>query len=467
MTIAQPPFSLGLSAVDIAEGVRTGVLSPVDVVRDHLDHIAAADPRIGAFQHVRAEAALREAEALAASPARATLPLAGVPVAVKDNIPVAGEPMRGGSQASSARASEADHEVVRRLRAAGAIVVGLTRIPELCIWPFSDGPLGTARNPWNTERTAGGSSGGSAAAVAAGMVPLAHGNDGLGSVRIPAAACGLVGVKPGDGVVPADIGRNSWFGMSVNGVLATSVADAALMTSVLAANPLLARSPPPRPLRIALSTRSPVPRTRTDRGVEAAVRGTAELLRSLGHQVEEVRLDIPVSTTLAVLAHWFAGTAGDAELLEDPSRMLARTRGHARLGRIARALGLVRPGARERWRARFLDQISGYDLVLTPTIATTAVAADGWAGRGWFANFDAAARFAPFTGSVNFAGLPAITLPAGVHADGLPIGAQFSGRPGAEGLLLGLALQVERARPWRRHAPGWREAGATPGTAGR
>lgn len=462
MTVAHPPSSLGLSAIDIAEGVRTGVLSPVDVVRDHLDHIAAADPRIGAFRHVRAEAALREAQAVAASPARATLPLAGVPVAVKDNIPVAGESMRVGSQASSSRPSGEDHELVRRLRAAGAIVVGLTRMPELGIWPFSDEQSGTARNPWNTERTAGGSSGGSAAAVAAGMVPLAHGNDGLGSVRIPAAACGLVGLKPGDGVVPSAIGKGSWFGMAVNGVLASSVADAALMASVLAANPLLARSPPPRPLRIALSTRSPVPRTRTEAGVEAAVRGVAELLRTLGHQVEEVRLDVPASTMLAVLAHWFAGTAADAELLEDPSRMLPRSRGHARLGRIAQALGLVRPGARERWQARFLDRISGYDLVLTPTTATTAVAAEGWAARGWLANFDAAARFAPFTGATNFAGLPAITLPAGLHANGLPIGAQFIGRPGAEGLLLGLALQVERARPWRRHAPGWRAAGTPP-----
>lgn len=441
------------TATAIAEAVRRGARSPVDVVRQHLDRIAQADGRIGAFQRVRAEAALREAAVLAQLPTLASLPLAGVPVAIKDNIPVAGEPMRAGSEATSPRPSPADHEVVRRLRAAGAIVVGLTRVPELCIWPFTDGPLGTTRNPWNLERTAGGSSGGSAAAVAAGMVPIAHGNDGLGSVRIPAAACGLIGLKPGDGVVPADIGEGSWFGMAANGVLATTAADAALMLSVIAARPDLGRPALARPLRIALTTRAPAPGVRTEAGVEAVVRGTAELLRSLGHHVDEVRMGVPTGTALAVLAHWLAGTSLDADALDQPARMLPRTRRHAALGSAVRALGLVRPGSRDKWRARFLEKLSGYDLLLTPTLATTAVAAEGWAERSWWANVDAAARFAPFTAAANFSGLPAITVPAGVHRDGLPVGAHFAGRSGDEGLLLALAAQIERARPWPRQAP--------------
>jgi amidase len=180
-------------ATALAADVRAGALSPVDTVRAALDRIAALDGRVGAFQLVRAERALDEAATLARRPDLGALPLAGVPVAIKDNVAVAGEPMRVGTAATRDVPSAEDHEVVARLRAAGAVVVGLTRVPELCIWPFSDGPLGTARNPWKLDRTPGGSSGGSAAAVAAGMVPIALGNDGLGSVRIPRPAAGSWG----------------------------------------------------------------------------------------------------------------------------------------------------------------------------------------------------------------------------------------------------------------------------------
>ena len=450
--MADGSSTLGLSAHAIAQRVRAGALSPVDVVREHLRHIATADAAIGAFQRLRPDAALREAEALARHPTLASLPLAGVPIAVKDNVPVAGEPMRVGSAATADTPSTTDHEVVRRLRAAGAVVVGLTRVPELCIWPYTDGPLGTARNPWNPRRSPGGSSGGSAAAVAAGLVPIAHGNDGLGSVRIPAAACGVLGLKPGDDVVPADVGNGSWFGMSANGVLATSVEDAALMLSVVAQRPALAGVTAPRTLRIALTTASPVPGVRTDPGVVAAVHAFADTLRAAGHAVHEVKLPVPTLTALAVLAHWFAGTAADARTLPSPAQMLPRTRRHAALGTWAKRIGAIRRGARGRWRERFLVLLEGHDLLLTPTTATTALAADGWAERGWLANFTASARYAPFTGAANFAGLPAISIPAGLHADGLPIGAHLMGRPGDEALLLAVAAQAGRARPWPRHA---------------
>lgn len=451
----QATRSVGRTAAAIAGAVRGGQLSPVDVVREHLAHIAAVDGRIGAFQQLRGAAALREAEALAQSPGLASLPLAGVPVAVKDNVAVAGEPQRDGSAASSGEPRTQDDEVVRRLRAAGAIVVGITRVPELCIWPFTDGVFGTTRNPWNIQHGPGGSSGGSAAAVSAAMVPIAHGADGLGSVRIPAAACGLVGLKPGDGVIPGEIGKGSWFGMSVHGVLASSATDAALMASVLADRPALATPATPRALRIALGTRSPVPGSRTDPGVAGVVRQVAETLRLLGHHVEDLEIAAPTGVALSVFAHWFAGVAGDAATLPAPERLLPRTRLHAQLGRIVSGLGLVRPGARERWREQFLRMFAEYDLLLTPTTATSAPAATGWAERGWLANLRAAVAYAPFTGAVNFAGLPAISVPAGV-SEGLPVGAQFIGRGGDEGLLLGLALQLEQARPWPRHAPALR-----------
>ncbi|MBC5783062.1 amidase [Ramlibacter sp. USB13] len=444
---------LGLPAHEMAEAVRSGRFAADAPVRAHLAAIAARDGAIGAFQRVRAAAAIAEAQALAAHPGLTSLPLAGVPVAVKDNIPVAGEPLRVGSEATSDAPSAADHEVVRRLRAAGAVVVGVTRVPELCIWPVSDGPLGTARNPWNLQRAPGGSSGGSAAAVAAGLVPVAHGNDGLGSVRIPAAACGVLGLKPGDGVVPADVGNGSWYGMSANGVLATNTRDAALVLSVLAQRPALGTIDMPGKLRIALATTSPVPGVRTDPGVAQAVREVAALLRTLGHAVDDIDFVVPTSTALAVFAHWFAGTHEDARTLPHPARLQPRTRTHAALGAWAQRLGAIRPGARERWRAALLRKLGAYDLLLTPTTTSTALAADGWAGRSWWANLVASVRYAPFTGAANFAGVPGLGVPAALHADGLPIGAHFLGRPGSEALLLGVAGQLEAARPWPRHAP--------------
>jgi amidase len=188
---------VGRSAVEIAAAVRERRVAPREVVAAHLARIARLDGRIGAFRAVRAEAALAEAGALGERADLSALPLAGVPVAVKDNLAVRGEATRAGSAATPEAPAAADHVTVARLRAAGAVVVGVTNVPELCVFNTTDGVYGTARNPWDPARSAGGSSGGSAAAVAAGMVPLALGNDAMGSLRIPAAVCGLVTVKPG------------------------------------------------------------------------------------------------------------------------------------------------------------------------------------------------------------------------------------------------------------------------------
>src|SRR4051794_4071347 len=255
---------VGLPATEIAARVRAGELTAVDVVRAHLRHLVEGDPRLGAFRVVRTRAALAEAAAVDASPRRAQLPLAGVPVAIKDNIAVAGEVATDGSAAHHPAPATADHPVVARLREAGAVVVGITRVPELCLYPATDGPGTVTRNPWDTARSPAGSSGGSAAAVAAGIVPLAQGNDGMGSLRLPAAACGLVTLKPGSGVVPAEIGADSWSGMGENGVLATTVADLALGSAVLAGEPPAELTAPTRPLRVAVSTRSPLPGVRLD-----------------------------------------------------------------------------------------------------------------------------------------------------------------------------------------------------------
>jgi amidase len=451
-----PPTAqvVGLPAVEIAARVRAGELSAVEVVRAHLDHIAAVDPRIGAFRVVRTEAALAEAAAVDAAPGRAGLPLAGVPVAVKDNVAVAGEVCTDGATAAADTPQAEDHPVVARLRAAGAIVVGITRVPELSLYAATDGPAAVSRNPWDTARSPAGSSGGSAAAVAAGCVPVAHGNDGMGSLRLPAAACGLVTLKPGLGVVPAEIGADSWSGMAENGALATTAGDLALAHAVLAGE---APTPPPapdRPLRIAVSTRSPLPGLRADGPTRDAVDAVVAQLVAAGHTV--VRRDPPISTGVAMgaLTRWMAGAEDDAEHLGlDRSALQPRSRTHARMGRMVRRTGMLRPRTAERFRERMASFFEDVDLLLTPVTTGPPLAARPWHERSFMANIAANARWAPWTAAWNLAGLPALVLPAGTRPEGLPVAVQFVGPAGAETRLLWMAEELERRRPWRRYAP--------------
>ena len=269
------------TAVELAAAVRSGKLTAGENTTAALNRLARHDGLLGAFQVVRADRALAEAAALDARGDLASLPLAGVPIAIKDNIPVAGEPMRDGSAATSAEPQTSDHEMVARLRAAGAIIIGLTRVPELCVWGTTDSVFGISRNPWNVDRTPGGSSGGSAAAVASGIVPFAHGNDGMGSIRGPAGNCGLFGLKPGGGVVPQNIGFDSWGGMSENGPLATTVADAALLLSVMSSRPELANpAEPAQPLRIAIAAGEPSPLVKLDPEWRRGLEETADALRA-------------------------------------------------------------------------------------------------------------------------------------------------------------------------------------------
>jgi amidase len=445
---------VGLPATEIAARVRAGELTAVDVVRAHLDHIEAVDARIDAFRVVRREAALAEAHAIDTALTRFALPLAGVPIAVKDNVAVAGEVCTDGSPACRSEPETRDHPVVARLRKAGAIVVGITRAPELCLYAATDGPGTVTRNPWDTARSAAGSSGGSAAAVASGSVPLAHGNDGMGSLRLPAAACGLVTLKPGRGVVPGGIGFDDWSGMAVNGALATTVADLAVAHAVLAGEQPGDTDNPGRPLRIAVSTRSPVPGVRADGPARDAVDAVVALLTAAGHTV--VRRDPPISTGAAAgaLVRWMAGAEDDAEHLGIPRKELQpRSRTHARIGRALRRAGLVRPRTAERFRERMTGFFDDVDLLLTPVTTGPPLAARTWHERSFLANVTANARWAPWTAAWNLAGLPALVLPAGVRAEGLPLAVQFVGPPGAEGRLLWLAGELERRHPWARYAP--------------
>lgn len=448
---------VGASAKQIARAVRRGDASATQVVADHLDQVARVDPALSAFRAVRGGEAIVEAEKVDEQDDLANLPLAGVPVAVKENTAVAGLPTWNGSAAARSAVAEDDHEVVRRLRGAGAVVIGVTRMPELGLWAVTDDATAVTRNPWQVDHTPGGSSGGSAAAVAAGMVPMAHANDGLGSIRIPAACCGLIGLKPGRGVVPCQLGANDWFGMTEHGILATTVADTAVGFSVLAG-----RRPDklvePHRLRVAVSLRSPVLGVRPDQPNRDAVAAAARLLVNAGHDTVTLDPDYPTSLGLRGIATWFAAAATEVEYAGLDRRALQpRTRRHAALGRWAQRRGYVREADRTDWRSKsvgfFTD--NSVDLLLTPALAAVPPPAAGWSGRSWRANLTNSIRYAPFAAPWNIAGLPSVVVPVGVRPDGLPVGVQFVGPPGSELLLLAVAGQFEMAAPWPRHAPGW------------
>ncbi|MFF4702891.1 amidase [Streptomyces sp. NPDC001288] len=440
----------GRTAADIAAAVREKRVAPREVVAEHLDRIARLDGRIGAFRTVRTEAALAEADELAARADLAELPLAGVPLAVKDNLAVRGEAHLDGSAATPDTPADADHATVARLRAAGAVVVGLTNVPELCVFGTTDGIHGISRNPWDTRRSAGGSSGGSAAAVAAGLTPIALGNDGMGSLRIPAANCGLVTIKPGFGVVPAGIGHGDWFGMSENGPLATSVEDVRLMLAALA-GPEFEDTARDGALRIAVSRRSPLIGTTVTRPYTNAVAEAAGLLAGAGHRVRRAEPPYPASIGVTALRHWTAGTAVDAAGL-DPALLTRRTRVHAAIGR--RFLSGVRTSdSRDRLRERLTPFFAEYDVLLTPALARRAPRAAAWHERGWLSNALAGSNYSPLTPAWNLTGWPAMSVPFGMLPSGTPCAVQLVGRPGSEGTLLAVARTLETLRPWQRTAP--------------
>ncbi|GAA1823873.1 amidase [Luedemannella flava] len=451
---------VGATARQIARAVRRGDARATEVLADHIEHARVADPEINAIRVLRAGEALAEAEQVDAEPDLADLALAGVPVLVKENTAVAGLPTWHGSAAARTAVADNDHEVVRRLRGAGAVVLGVSRMPELGLWGTTDDETGVTRNPWRPEHTAGGSSGGSAAAVAAGIVPMAHGNDGLGSIRIPAAACGLVGFKPGRGLVPYDIGVTDWLGLAEHGILATTVADVSVGFAVLAGRtpaPLVE----PDPLRIAVSTRSPVTGVSPDHDTREALAAAARVLVSLGHETVSSDPVYPTKLGLLGIATWCAIAYREASVLWVPD-LQQRTRRHVALGAHAWKRGVVRDSDRADWRTRceawFAD--GGFDLLLQPVLAGPPPAAEAWSSRSWRSNMAANMRYAPYAAPWNLAGFPAISVPAGLRADGLPAAVQIVGPPGSELLVLAAAAQMELAAPWRPHAPGWPRVGA-------
>jgi amidase len=276
----------------------------------------------------------------------------------------------------------------------------------------------------------------------------------MGSLRLPAAACGLVTLKPGRGVVPGGIGFDDWSGMAVNGALATTVADLAVAHAVLAGEEPVPPAAPDRPLRIAVSTLSPLPGVRADAETRAAVDGVVAALTAAGHTVVKRNPPVTPGAALGALVRWMAGANDDADHLGIDRRALQpRSRTHARIGRVVRRLRLLRPRTAERFRERMVAWFDDVDLLLTPVVTGLPLPARPWHERSFAANVTANARWAPWTAAWNLAGLPAAVVPAGLRPEGLPLAVQFVGPPGAETRLLWIAGELERRQPWRRHAP--------------
>jgi amidase len=452
-----------------AEMVRASEVSPTELVRMCLERIERIDTRLNSFRAVFAEKALLEAQqAEARLKGGDRRPLLGVPIAVKDCVDVVGDVTTFGTDGFDEPVA-ADAEMVRRLREAGAIVVGKTLLPELAICGFSESATyGVTRNPWDPQRSPGGSSGGSAAAVAAGLVPIALATDGAGSIRIPAASCGLVGLKPQRGRVSLAPELQHWNGLSAANCVSRTVRDTALWLDILQggsqepgapappARPFLeSAQTPPGKLRIAWSTAPPraaAPPTVSD-VAKAAVAETGEVLRSLGHAVEQ-RDPAWGGIGNNIAPRYLRGAAEDFARVPHPERLERRTQGFARLGRLIPEPLFQTALRNERADAARVNAIfDSSDVLMTPVMGGTAIPVRRWEGMGAIRTVLGMSRFYPFCVPWNHLGNPAMAVPAGFAADGMPLSVQLIGRPGDEATLLSLAAQLEAERPWADKRP--------------
>jgi amidase len=473
-------------ASELARMVRAGEVSSRELVAISLERIEQLNPQVNAFVEVDEQRALSAAEQIGAGDGR---PFAGVPIAIKNNRAVQGLRETYGCGLLSEHVADHDDAVVRRVRDAGFVIVGTTTLPEFAILPVSEARIfGPTRNPWDLERTPGGSSGGAAAAVAAGMVPVAQGSDGGGSIRIPAACCGLVGLKPSRGRISRAPGLGD-SPLSTDGVLTRTVLDTAALLDVLAgyelgdatwapepAQPFAAaagRAPTARAgteagagrLQIASTILAPNPDVAVDPVCAAAVADAARLLGSLGHEVVEIDppwrapgLSELFGAVFAVDVSHSIAYAGAAAGREPPAQemepmswaVFSLVRGMSALEGHEAAIRLQ---AYARELVAFLDS---YDALLTPALAQRPLPLGSLdtAAPDPMQTFSRSALFTPFTPVINATGLPGIALPLYMGEDGLPTSVQVVGRPAGEANLLALAAQLEEACPWaERRSP--------------
>jgi amidase len=460
-----------LTALEQGDAIRRGEVSPLDLVEHYLARIEAR-AELGAFVTVTSD----EARALAAA-VDGGGPLAGVPVAIKDLTMTAGVRTTFGSAAFADFVPGIDADVVVLLREAGLVSLGKTTTSEFGLSLYSETEVAPpARNPWRPDCTAGGSSGGSAAAVAAGLVPFAHGNDGGGSVRIPASICGLVGYKPTRGLVSNGPLGFGGFGLPTHGPIARTVTDAAALLDVMATpvagEPYL---PPPhpafldaaryperylprdRPLRVGRYLTPLLADVTADPDVVAVWNETGAALTGLGCDVFDVASPLGSSgSDDAFEALWgvlsLSPVPADKEPLLLPLTRWLRGRGRAVTSeRLVTAMADIQVRVRQHARA------ANYDVLLSPTLARAQ------APVGYFSSapdpaedFDRQARFSPYCAAYNLTGQPAVSLPLGTAADGTPIGVMLAAAPGADALLVAVAAWLESALPWAgRHPPVW------------
>jgi amidase len=445
-------------AAEQARRLAAGTITAPELLECYLDRIARLDPQLRAYRIVLADSARQEA-GLAQDRLNAgeRLPLLGVPIAIKDDVDVAGATTTYGT-AAHGPAPTRDAEVVRRLRDAGAVIIGKTAVPEMTIWPFTETvSYGATRNPWNTDYTPGGSSGGSGAAVAAGLAAMALGSDGMGSIRIPSTWCGLFGIKPQRDRVPMTPHDDAWNGLSVNGPMARTVEDAALFLDVTAGDSafVTAAAKAPGRLRIALSTKVPPPLlARIGRSQRAAVDEAGVLLRELGHDVVVADPDYPRTAIAHALSRYFKGVSDEVRLLPHPDRLEARTRAFARIGGLVSGQRMTRIRAAERELAQRVQSIfDDVDVVVTPGAATGPSRIGAYQRRGAVSTLNLVAARVPFQAMFNVTGQPAAVVPWGVDGTGVPTSIQLVGRPSDEATLLSLGAQIEKARPWAQRRP--------------
>jgi amidase len=455
-----------------AELLSSRQASSRELVESALAAIDRTQATLNAFTCVCAEEALRDAdladERLAAGE---RAPLLGVPVAIKDDTDLAGYPTAFGCPGSF-EPKESDSESVRRLRAAGAVIVGKTTTPELGQWPITEGPsFGVTRNPWSLEHTPGGSSGGSAAAVAAGLVPAALGSDGLGSIRVPAAWTHLVGIKPQRGRVSTWPYADAFHGLACVGPLARKVEDAALLLDAASGNHPADRDRPPPPvepfvaaarradpgrrLRIAVSFKipfAPVPR-HLDPAIRSAVERLGKALAAMGHEVQYAEPVYGI-VGLGVLPRAIGGLAPWIEAAPDHAQLDPRTREAARTARWLTGPVVRAARALERPAARQVGAIfRRYDVLLTPTTARSAMPVGAIDGLSSWQTDQLMTGYCPYTWPWNVLGWPGVNVPAGLVEGGLPVGGQLLGPANSEPLLISLAAALEQMERWHERWP--------------
>src|SRR5271156_3274630 len=460
--------------------LANGEVTSGELVRRSLHAIDLSQSTLNAFRVVLTETAL--ADAAAADLRRANddqAPLLGVPIAVKDDVDIAGVPTAFGTS-GSVRLATQDAEVVRRLKAAGAVIVGKTNTCELGQWPFTSGPgFGHPRNPWSRKHTPGGSSGGSAAAVAAGLVTAAIGSDGAGSVRIPAAWTHLVGIKPQRGRISTWPLPEAFNGITVNGVLARTVTDAALVLDAASGNapgdlhkpaPVRASewvSQAPGSLRIALSTGFPFTAfpARLHPEIRSALESVGDQLRLLGHSVVAGNPDYGLRLSWNFLSRSTSGLLEWAERLGDGVDLDARTLSNMRMGRFL-SQSILRaaraPEAADQRRVGSIFRI--VDVVVAPTTAQPPPLAHAFDRLSGLATDRAMIAACPVTWPWNVLGWPSINVPAGFTSEGLPIGVQLMGPANSEPLLISLAAELEALGGWAAKQPElwWNSGTGTP-----